>query len=308
MEACQPPFSARAVAAMSRLTDAGEVVPIKVVCHVFGISEAAYYAARKAGADDVDKPRAKRPEHSSTEPLKAAIKAIVEVNPAWGIRKVWATLRRAPWNLRVGRRRVHALMQAMGLCLPCERSDEPLPRLGTVAVAEPNRRWATDLTTVWTDEDGLVAVVPVVDCGCRSLLALGVTKPQDAAAVLAPVRASLVDAFGDIDNVPDGLELRSDHGPQYTGRDCEDLCTEWNMHHTMSRIGRPTGNAVAERVIRTMKEECIWLRDWRSLAELEAALTTWRQKYNEARPHQSLRWQTPSEVRQQHLRPERLAA
>lgn len=308
MEACEPPFSARAVAAMSRQTDAGELIPIRVVCKVFGISQAAYYAARKATAVDGDRPRGRRTEHSSTAALNTAIKAIVEVNPAWGVRKVWATLRRAPWSLRVGRRRVHALMRAMALCLPCERSDEPLPRLGTVAVAEPNRRWATDLTTVWTDEDGLVAVVPVVDCGCRSILALSVTKAQDAAAVLAPVRVSLVDAFGRVDNVPDGLELRSDHGPQYTGSDCEDLCTEWNIHHTMSGIGRPTGNAVAERVIRTMKEECIWLRDWRSRAELEAALTTWRQKYNDERPHQSLRWQTPSEVRHQHLRLERLAA
>jgi hypothetical protein len=46
MEACQPPFSARAVAAMSRQTDAGELVAIRVVCKVFGISQAAYYAAR----------------------------------------------------------------------------------------------------------------------------------------------------------------------------------------------------------------------------------------------------------------------
>jgi putative transposase len=57
-----------------------------------------------------------------------------------------------------------------------------------------------------------------------------------------------------------------------------------------------------------MKEECIWLRDWRSRAELDAALMMWWQKYNDERPHQSLRWQTPSEVRHQHLRPERLAA
>lgn len=308
MEACQPPFSARAVAAMSRQTDAGEMVTIRVMCRVFGISEAAYYAARKANADDVVRPRAKRPEHASTERLRANIKSIVEENPAWGVRKVWATLRRAPWEMRVGRRRVHALMQAMGLCLPYERSDEPLPRVGTVVVPEPNRRWATDLTTVWTDDDGLVAVVPVVDCGCRSLLALRVTKSQDAAAVLAPVRASLVDAFGAASNVPDGFELRTDHGPQYTGGDCEDLCAEWNIHHTMSRIGRPTGNAVAERVIRTMKEECIWLRDWRSLAELEAALTTWQEKYNTERPHQSLKWQTPTEARELHLGHERLAA
>jgi hypothetical protein len=33
-----------------------------------------------------------------------------------------------------------------------------------VATTSTNRRWATDLTTVWTKEDGLIAVVPVVEC------------------------------------------------------------------------------------------------------------------------------------------------
>ena len=38
---------------------------------------------------------------------------------------------------------------------------------GHVTVADSNRRWATDLTTVWTRQDGVVALVPVIDCGDR---------------------------------------------------------------------------------------------------------------------------------------------
>jgi hypothetical protein len=34
---------------------------------------------------------------------------------------------------------------------------------------------------------------------------------------------------------------------------------------TFAPVGRPTGNAVAERTIRTMKEECVWLADWRGI-------------------------------------------
>jgi transposase InsO family protein len=94
-------------------------------------------------------------------------------------------LRRAPYQLKAAHRRVYAFMKAMGACLVQGERPEPLPRLGTVTVEQPNRRWATDFTTVWTKEDGMVAVVPVIDCGCRSMLAIGVTKAQDAAAILA---------------------------------------------------------------------------------------------------------------------------
>lgn len=105
------------------------------------------------------------------------------------------------------------------------------------------------------------------------------------------VGAALVDNFGAPGNVQRarGLGLRTDHGPQYTGGDCAELCKRWNLDHTLAPVGRPTGNAVAERVIRTMKGECIWLRDWTSLAELHQELDAWRtiRMYNEQRPHRS---------------------
>jgi putative transposase len=101
--------------------------------------------------------------------------------------------------------------------------------------------------------------------------------------------------------VPANLELRTDHGPRYTGADCAELVTKWGLVHTFAPVGRPTGNAVVERFIRTMKEEVIWLRDWNTAAELREALSEWLVKYDTRRAHQSLGWLTPSEYRAAQL-------
>jgi len=291
---------------MSLDTEAG-TASITMLCVVFGVSRAAYYKAKARAARTSQEeaptlpspaqPRCAPPRCSvSTETLREAIRAIVEAHPAWGVRKVHATLRRAPYELRVGKNRVWALMKDMGLCFAPGTSRVRATH-GHVVVPEPNRRWATDMTTTFTTSEGNVAVTIVVDCGCRSVLAVQATKSQESQAILAPVRDALRLEFGTAGGVPDGLELRTDHGPQYTGSDCHALCIEWQLDHTFAPVGRPTGNAVAERVIRTMKEECIWLADWSTLEELQAALDAWRTSYNEERPHQALEWQTPAEVR-----------
>jgi transposase InsO family protein len=58
------------------------------------------------------------------------------------------------------------------------RDSEPgEPARGHVTVPEPNRRLATDLTTVWTRRDGVVAPVPTIDCGDRTAV-IEVTKNQ----------------------------------------------------------------------------------------------------------------------------------
>jgi putative transposase len=88
--------------------------------------------------------------------------------------------------------------------------------------------------------------------------------------------------------VPDGLELRSVHGPQYTGSDCADLCRSWGLDHTLAPVGRPTGNAVAERFIQTLKVELIWTRDWVGIAELREAVAQWLHVCNHVRPHEAL--------------------
>jgi putative transposase len=285
---------------MSRQTSWGEA-PVAVVCEAFGISRAAWYAARKPVVPTLGPPRPPRARGTPAGELLVAIEAVVAEHRAWGVRKVWATLKRT--GLRVGRRRVWALMKAHGHVLSGGVPREATPRRGQVVVPEPNRRLATDFTTVWTAEDGLVAVAVTVDCGCRSVLDVTMSKSQDAPSMLASVDNALVAAFGHPRDVPDGVELRSDHGSVYTGADAHAFALRWGVEQTFAPVGRPTGNAVAERTIRTMKEECVWLADWRGIAQLREALAAWKRTFNEERPQQSLRWLTPAEYRAQRLGP-----
>lgn len=268
------------------------------LCRAFGLSRQALHAAGKPHPEP--KPRAPRQgPWTAVEVLRPAIHRIVGENPAWGIRKVWALLKAE--GTIASRKRIYALMKAMGLLLPSSCAGREPATRGHVTVPESNRRWATDLTTVWTRQDGLVAVMPVVDCGDRYCFDARVSRSQESDPVLEPVREALLRTFATPEAVPSDLELRTDHGPQYTGGDCFALCEEWRLDHTFAPIGRPTGNAVAERIIQTMKLECIWLRDWESAAELQAALDAWRHKYNHQRPHQALAWLTPAAKRTQNL-------
>ncbi len=285
---------------MSRETSRG-IASVALTCKVFTISRQAYYAARKRGTTKTaPKPRRDRPgPWATTEELRTAIRKIVAEHVAWGVRKVWATLRRQ--GLRAGQKRVWAIMKADGLTLEPVAVRESPGRYGHVSVPESNRRWATDLTTVWTRDDGTVAVVPVIDCGDRTGLACDVTKSQESGAVLAPVERALLEQFGSAECLPADLELRTDHGPQYTGSDCEALSKDWRFDHTFAPVGRPTGNAVAERFIGTMKIELIWTRDWASLKELQTAIDDWLEMYNGRRPHQAMDWMTPDEKRATNL-------
>ena len=291
------------------------------LCQAFGISRQAYYMARQSDAttgtpDRVGEAGSRMKSHGSkasptparrgaaahvvaTETLRAAIIEIVRENVGWGTRKVWATLGRR--GMHASRKRVWAVMKANGLTLEPTTLRETPGRYGHVAVPESNRRWGTDFTTTWTRADGVVAITPTIDYGDRFTLALTVTKSQESPAVLAGVESALRAEFGIPSRVPHELELRSDHGPQYTGDDAAKLCAQWNVHHTFAPVGRPTGNAIAERFIQTMKIELIWTQDWESLAQLRAALQIWLLKYNHERPHQSLGWLTPAEQRAKNL-------
>lgn len=75
------------------------------------------------------------------------------------------------------------------------------------------------------------------------------------------------------------------------------------LEQTFAPVGRPTGNAVAERTIQTMKAECLWLEDFEDAADVQRALDRWRHEFNDERPHQALDWQTPAERRAERLTP-----
>src|SRR5262245_17534473 len=66
-------------------------------------------------------------------------------------------------------------------------------------------------------------------------------------------------------------------------------------------IYTPEQNGMIERFFRSLKEECVWLRSFRSFREAQREIRWWIAWYNEGRPHQALGYLSPKQFRAQQL-------
>jgi transposase InsO family protein len=62
----------------------------------------------------------------------------------------------------------------------------------------------------------------------------------------------------------------------------------------------PKGNAETARFMRTLKDECLWLREWTSPLELERALTAWIEWDHTRYVHAALGDRTPGQGEHAH--------
>ncbi len=83
---------------------------------------------------------------------------------------------------------------------------------------------------------------------------------------------------------------------------------EWAHHNGVkldfSRPGKPTDNAFIESFNGRRRQECLNQNWFTSLADAKQIVETWREDYNEIRPHSSLDHRTPSKfvIRWQQIR------
>ena len=73
-------------------------------------------------------------------------------------------------------------------------------------------------------------------------------------------------------------------------------------------VRAPEGNGCAERFIRTLKENLLWIRTCDTVEELRLALLEFREIYNTAWLIQRLGYRTPAQARQDQLSQAALAA
>lgn len=77
-----------------------------------------------------------------------------------------------------------------------------------------------------------------------------------------------------------GFNLMSDNGCPPTSVAFMKACGGLGIHQAFTNSNNPKGNADTERLIRTIKEECLWLREWRSAEELKVAFEARAEDYN----------------------------
>ena len=90
-----------------------------------------------------------------------------------------------------------------------------------------------------------------------------------------------------------GVNLMSDNGCQPTSVAFMQTCSALGIHQAFTSYNNPKGNADTERMMRTLKEELIWLREWTSPFELAEALERWIERYNAEYLHSALGYRSP---------------
>ena len=79
--------------------------------------------------------------------------------------------------------------------------------------------------------------------------------------------------------------------------------TAW--HHTgLYRGQQPQGQCRHRTLYRTLKEELVWVNEWRSPTAFTAALDDWINYYNTRYLHSTLGYRSPVAVEQERLNPQ----
>ena len=90
------------------------------------------------------------------------------------------------------------------------------------------------------------------------------------------------DCFGAIGtDVAAGLTIRHDNGSQYISHDFRNEIAWLGAKSSPSLVRAPEGNGCAERFIRTLKENLLWITTFNTMEELQAALQKFKDDDNE---------------------------
>ena len=260
---------------------------MRQICEVLGINKSTvYYQAKNNPSEDV---------------LREEIERLAARYPTYGYRRITKVLVRMGYD--VGYRRVARLMKAANLSASVKRLcqtttvSEGMPpwgnRLKALEVSRCDQVWVGDITYVRL-KGHFVYVSLLMDVFTRKIRGWQVSQHLTQPLTLRPLEQALRQSVPEIHH--------SDQGVQYLSNAYLSMLAEHGVEISVARRGCPWENGYAERLIRTLKEEEVYLNDYADIHEARDRLGHFiTQVYNEKRPHSALGYLTPMEFKQQNL-------
>jgi putative transposase len=242
--------------------------------------------------------------------LTTEIRGVLAASPfhGEGHRKVWARLRYA--GTRTSMRRVLRLMRQNNLLAPSRVGSPRGPRNhdGTIIPDTVDAMWGTDLTTTITGE-GQAAVFVAVDHCSAECVGIHAHAQATRFQALEPIRQGVRQHFGGFAKaIARDLAVRHDHGSQYMSHHFQNEIAFLGIKSSPAFVRAPEGNGCAERFIRTLKENLLWVRTFATIEELRQALLAFRETYNTTWLIERHGFLTPAQFRQKQLQTAAVAA
>ena len=230
--------------------------------------------------------------------LEEAIDKIGGQFPTYGSRRITQQLRRSPYEIWVNRKRVRRIMSQKNMLRPVKKSKKrttdsqhPYPRYPNLVkdleIIHPDQVWVSDITYIRL-QHGFVYLAIIMDVFTRALRGWCLSRTLDQELTLTALRAALKTHVPEIHH--------SDQGVQYAADAYTELLKVHGVQISMAAVGKAEENGYAERVIRTIKEEEVYLSEYLGFADASQQIGHFIEDvYMTKRIHSSLGYLTPAE-------------
>jgi transposase InsO family protein len=258
---------------------------VTLVCQVLDVSRSSYYY---------------QPAKCDEKALQQAISDLAGRWPTYGYRRLTKELQRARW--KVNHKRVARLMGEMGLLVKRRRrkrwttdSQHNWPRFPNLVleleVTCPDQVWVGDISYIALRRD-FVYLAILMDVYTRAIRGWHLARSLDQTLTLTALKLALRQGRPAIHH--------SDQGLQYAAGDYVQHLQAVGSLISMADVGAAWQNGYAERLIRTIKEEEVYLSDYRDYHDAYQQIGRFLEDvYMHRRIHSSLGYLTPAEFEAQ---------
>jgi putative transposase len=233
--------------------------------------------------------------------LVQRIRELKAEHPFWGYRRIWAYLHFVEQQ-PVNKKRILRLMREHQLLVNSNQRlrAKRTPTGKKPRPTKPNEWWGIDMTKVLVEGVGWIYIVVVLDWYTKLIVGYYAGLQCKSQHWLAALEMAVNRQFP-IGVREQGLALMSDNGCQPTSTAFMRACRDLGIQQAFTSYNNPKGNADTERVIRTLKEEYLWLHEWTCPVTLASALEAGIADYNEHYLHSALGYKPPRQFERDYL-------
>lgn len=235
-----------------------------------------------------------RPPTPRAQQIAAGIARLSRRHPRYGYRRVHALLLRE--GLACARRTVQRIRRLEGLRItgPARRPKCPPRPDAKVKADGVNDVWCVDLVFDVTQRGTTVKFLTIIDEGSHYCIDVVAGRRLGAQAVVAALQAA-----SNRHGRP--RHLRSDNGGEFIAGALQTWLKDSGITARFIEPGSPWQNGVNESFNGRFRDECLNRELLGSVLEAQVIARSFRDEYNEIRPHSSIDYQVPAEYRAELL-------
>lgn len=233
--------------------------------------------------------------------LLGKIEAVVLEWPRYGYRRVTEELRETH-KILVNHKRVSRIMQKNSLQCRVKKkwwiqttdSNHRFRiypnQIRKLKMKRINQVWVADITYIRLLTE-FVYLAVIMDLYSRKIIGWALSKSLEAELACAALKMAIDDR-----KPAEGCVHHSDRGVQYASKAYVDILKKAGFRISMSRKGNPYDNAAMESFMKTLKQEEVYLWEYRTMDDAVERLPQFLENvYNQKRRHSSLDYKSPVE-------------